>query len=379
MQGRVCQLLLVNALTCGLEVCMAAGTFYIPPLLLQAGIEERYMTMVLGVGPILGLIFVPVIGSYSDSWRGRFGRRRPFIWLLCVGVLLGLQVLPQASHLAALLYPQSPRWLEGVLLVGAACLLEFSGQACFTPLEALISDQFPGEEESRRAFSVYSLMISLGGCLGYLLPALDWSHAPTAAYLGGQEAFIYVLITLIFLTCLVSTVFISEDRWTGGERTRKGVSTLWEWDCTVEYPTLHLEHRRDYDTTKVFFSSARPSHQGESDDHTHSKPLLPPDNASPNVSLPLEREGEAVPLPQRGMCLDMAILDSAYLLSQVLPALCLGSIVQQSHSVSAYMASACFLSLLSLLCSTGVVFTRSDLHRLTGSKGDTPTLRGLKD
>ena len=69
-----------------------------------------------------------MIGSYSDSWRGRFGRRRPFIWLLCVGVLLGLQVLPQASHLAALLYPQRPRWLEGILLVGAACLLEFSGQ-----------------------------------------------------------------------------------------------------------------------------------------------------------------------------------------------------------------------------------------------------------
>ena len=39
-------------------------------------------------------------------------------------------------------------------------------QACFTPLVALLSDLFPGEEESRRAFSVYSLMISLGGCIG---------------------------------------------------------------------------------------------------------------------------------------------------------------------------------------------------------------------
>uniref|UniRef100_A0A8C7KFB4 Solute carrier family 45 member 3 n=1 Tax=Oncorhynchus kisutch TaxID=8019 RepID=A0A8C7KFB4_ONCKI len=608
MQGRVCQLLLVNALTCGLEVCMAAGTFYIPPLLLQAGMEERYMTMVLGVGPVLGLIFVPMIGSYSDSWRGRFGRRRPFIWLLCVGVLLGLQVLPQASHLAALLYPQRPRWLEGILLVGAACLLEFSGQACFTPLEALISDQFPGEEESRRAFSVYSLMISLGGCLGYLLPALDWSHAPTAAYLGGQQAFIYALITLIFLTCLLSTVFISEDRWTEGKETRKGVSVsstlspshwrsrycghpllsrtqcvrmavgwfvslcvsalprvygvcmslpavirrlfvaeLFSWMALMSFMLFYTDfmgvglyrgvpnatpgtqERLRYDEgrmgrhlldpfhllqkvaanltfsfflpcdifirfsihpfqcshrstlpsylpgvrmasvglflqclisvvcsilmerwmvllgtravyvssvillalatavmsfsksvvmvtvmaaatgytfcvlqvlpytllclyhsdKRVFFSSSksRPSHQGESDDHTNSKPLLTPDHgktplltsASPHVSLPLEREGEAIPLPQRGMCLDMAILDSAYLLSQVLPALCLGSIVQQSHSVSAYMASACFLSLLSLLCSTGVVFTRSDLHKLTGSKGDTPTLRGQKD
>lgn len=92
--------------------------------------------------------------------------------------------------------------------------------------------------------------------------------------------------------------------------------------------------------SQVFFSSSksRPSHPGDSDDHIHSKPLLPPDSVhgnrypegvnlpgapilssstSPHVSLPLEREGEPIPLPQRGMCLDMAILDSAYLLSQV--------------------------------------------------------------
>ncbi|XP_055725510.1 solute carrier family 45 member 3-like [Salvelinus fontinalis] len=563
MQGRVCQLLLVNALTCGLEVCMAAGTFYIPPLLLQAGMEERYMTMVLGVGPVLGLIFVPMIGLYSDSWRGRFGRRRPFIWLLCVGILLGLQVMPQASHLAALLYPQHPRWMERLLLAVSACLLEFSGQACFTPLEALISDQFPGEEESRRAFSVYSLMISLGGCLGYLLPALDWSHAPTAAYLGGQEAFIYALLTLIFLTCLLSTVFISEERYTrGGETIRKDdsvssalnrycahsllprpqcvrlavvrsvslcvsalprmysvcmhvpavirrlfVAELFSWMALMSFMLFYTDfmgvglyrgvpnatpgtqERLRYDEgvrmasvglflqcvtsvvcsilmerwivllgtravyvssvvllalatavmsfsksvvmvtvmaaatgytfcvlqvlpytllclyhsdRQVFFSSSksRPSHPGDSDDHIHSKPLVPPDSihihgnrypegvnlpgppllssTSPHVSLPLEREGEPIPLPQRGMCLDMAILDSAYLLSQVLPALFLGSIVQQSHSVSAYMASACSLSIMAMLCSTGVVFTRSDLHKLTGSKDSAPTLTGLK-
>lgn len=47
-QGLVWRLLMVNTLSCGLEACMAAGTVYIPPLLLQAGMEERYMTMVLG-------------------------------------------------------------------------------------------------------------------------------------------------------------------------------------------------------------------------------------------------------------------------------------------------------------------------------------------
>ncbi|XP_023853168.2 solute carrier family 45 member 3, partial [Salvelinus sp. IW2-2015] len=492
-----------------------------------------------------------------------FGRRRPFIWLLLCGDSAGPAGDSQASHLAALPLPAAPP-LDGEGPAGvSACLLEFSGQACFTPLEALISDQFPGEEESRRAFSVYSLMISLGGCLGYLLPALDWSHAPTAAYLGGQEAFIYALLTLIFLTCLLSTVFISEERYTrGGETIRKDdsvssalnrycahsllprpqcvrlavgrsvslcvsalprmysvcmhvpavirrlfVAELFSWMALMSFMLFYTDfmgvglyrgvpnatpgtqERLRYDEgvrmasvglflqcltsvvcsilmerwivllgtqavyvssvvllalatavmsfsksvvmvtvmaaatgytfcvlqvlpytllclyhsdRQVFFSSSksRPSHPGDSDDHIHSKPLVPPDSihihgnrypegvnlpgapllssTSPHVSLPLEREGEPIPLPQRGMCLDMAILDSAYLLSQVLPALFLGSIVQQSHSVSAYMASACSLSIMAMLCSTGVVFTRSDLHKLTGSKDSAPTLTGLK-
>lgn len=42
------RLVLLNSLTCGLEICVAAGITYVPPLLLEAGVEERYMTMVLG-------------------------------------------------------------------------------------------------------------------------------------------------------------------------------------------------------------------------------------------------------------------------------------------------------------------------------------------
>lgn len=42
------RLVLLNCLTCGLEICLATGITYVPPLLLEAGVEERYMTMVLG-------------------------------------------------------------------------------------------------------------------------------------------------------------------------------------------------------------------------------------------------------------------------------------------------------------------------------------------
>ncbi|XP_069046447.1 solute carrier family 45 member 3 [Lepisosteus oculatus] len=221
MRSRMVQLLLVNTLACGLEICMAAGTTYVPPLLLEAGVEERFMTMVLGLGPVLGLVFMPLIGSASDQWTGRYGRRRPFIWALCLGVLVSLIFIPQASRLASLLSLHSRGLEVGLLIVGIG-LLEFCGQVCFTPLEALVSDLFPEEEENRRAFSVYSLMISLGGCIGYLLPAINWNAGPLASYLDGQEVFTFTLLTPIFLACVLGTIFISEDVFRGEASVREG-------------------------------------------------------------------------------------------------------------------------------------------------------------
>lgn len=53
LRHRKAQLLLVNLLTFGLEVCLAAGITYVPPLLLEVGVEEKFMTMVLGESPHL--------------------------------------------------------------------------------------------------------------------------------------------------------------------------------------------------------------------------------------------------------------------------------------------------------------------------------------
>ncbi|XP_027885966.1 solute carrier family 45 member 3 [Xiphophorus couchianus] len=206
-QGR---LLLLNSLTCGLEICVAAGITYVPPLLLEAGVEERYMTMVLGIGPVLGLLFIPLIGSASDQCNSSYGRRRPFIWLLSLGVLLALFIIPNADLLAARL-PWAERTLQvGFLILGVG-LLDFCGQVCFTPLEALLSDLYRDEEDCGRAFAMFSFMVSVGGCVGYLLPAVDWSHSPLAAYLGGQAECLFSLLILIFVTSVIVTMKVSEE------------------------------------------------------------------------------------------------------------------------------------------------------------------------
>ncbi|XP_042740105.1 solute carrier family 45 member 3 isoform X1 [Lagopus leucura] len=210
LHNRRAQLLLLNSLTFGLEVCLAAGITYVPPLLLEVGVEEKFMTMVLGIGPVLGLVFVPLIGSASDHWHSSYGRRRPFIWVLCLGVLLSLFIIPHSSTLASL-FALNPRPLEIAFLILGIGLLDFCGQVCFTPLEALLSDLFQEPDNCRQAFSMYAFMISLGGCIGYLLPAIDWGASFLAPYLGGQETCLFSLLAVIFLGCVLATLFVTEE------------------------------------------------------------------------------------------------------------------------------------------------------------------------
>ncbi|KAM4572513.1 solute carrier family 45 member 3 [Odontesthes bonariensis] len=204
------RLILLNSLTCGLEICVAAGITYVPPLLLEAGVEERYMTMVLGIGPVLGLLFIPLIGSASDHCNSSYGRRRPFIWLLSMGVLLALFIIPHADVLAARLAWGGRTLQVGFLILGVG-LLDFCGQVCFTPLEALLSDLYRDEEDCSQAFAMFSFMVSLGGCVGYLLPALDWSRGLLSLYLGGQAECLFSVLILIFITSVLITMKVSEE------------------------------------------------------------------------------------------------------------------------------------------------------------------------
>lgn len=70
---------------------------------LQAFVSLPDVPLVLftGIGPVLGLLFIPLIGSASDDCNSSYGRRRPFIWMLSLGVLLALVIIPHADVLAA--------------------------------------------------------------------------------------------------------------------------------------------------------------------------------------------------------------------------------------------------------------------------------------
>lgn len=98
----------------------------------------------------------------------------------------------------------------GFLILGVG-LLDFCGQVCFTPLEALLSDLYRDEEDCGQAFAMFSFMVSLGGCIGYLLPALDWSRGLLSVYLGGQAECLFSILILIFVCSVLITMKVSEE------------------------------------------------------------------------------------------------------------------------------------------------------------------------
>lgn len=98
----------------------------------------------------------------------------------------------------------------GFLILGVG-LLDFCGQVCFTPLEALLSDLYRDEEDCGQAFAMFSFMVSVGGCVGYLLPALDWSSGLLSVYLGGQAECLFSLLIFIFISSVLITMKVSEE------------------------------------------------------------------------------------------------------------------------------------------------------------------------
>jgi solute carrier family 45 protein 1/2/4 len=87
----------LSAVVCGIEFCYAAETAFVSPILLQIGLPVMFMTWTWCLPPLIGFFLVPALGSLSDKCHTRFGRRRPFILLYSIGILIGLLLVANGN------------------------------------------------------------------------------------------------------------------------------------------------------------------------------------------------------------------------------------------------------------------------------------------
>ena len=100
-------LMRLSAIVCGIEFCYAIETAFISPLLLQFGLPVVFMTWTWCLKPLIGLFLVPALGSLSDKYYTCIGRRRPFILLYSIGILIGLLLVAYGKRNPYLFFKNS--------------------------------------------------------------------------------------------------------------------------------------------------------------------------------------------------------------------------------------------------------------------------------
>ena len=189
---------------------------YAAPLVVAAGLELKYASLVLVLSPIVGLLFQIYLGSLSDKCKCRWGRRRPFILLFTLTACLGMIFAPLAPRVASAASTTTLKSILSplgvILTVGFLFVFDFSNSALQLPSRAYLLDVTPASQTQLGNF-VYSGFIGLGSLMGYILGGINWSFLfGTEPNIVNQAQVIFIVIIALYLVSLLLTVLSVKEK-----------------------------------------------------------------------------------------------------------------------------------------------------------------------
>ncbi|XP_062848510.1 solute carrier family 45 member 4 [Trichomycterus rosablanca] len=191
----------------GREFCYAMETALVTPVLLQIGLPEQYYSLTWFLSPILGLILSPLIGSASDQCTLKWGRRRPFILALGVGVLMGVALFLNGSvvGLAVGDFPGNQP-IGIVLTVLGVVVLDFCLDALDGPIRSYLLDVADVEEQDM-ALNIHAFAAGLGGAMGYMFGGMDWTNTFLGHAFKAQEQVLFFFASIVFIISVALHLF----------------------------------------------------------------------------------------------------------------------------------------------------------------------------
>nr|XP_055040863.1 proton-associated sugar transporter A isoform X1 [Misgurnus anguillicaudatus] len=201
------ELLFNGCILFGIEFSYAMETAYVTPVLLQMGLPDQFYSLVWFISPILGFLLQPFLGAWSDRCTSRFGRRRPFIFALAIGALLGLTLVLNGRDIGSAVADTTIDHKWGIVLtVCGVVLMDFSADSADNPSHAYMMDVCSPEDQDR-GLNIHALLAGLGGGFGYIVGGINWDQTEFGRSMGGQLRVIYLFtsITLVAATAMTLT------------------------------------------------------------------------------------------------------------------------------------------------------------------------------
>ncbi|XP_070792060.1 membrane-associated transporter protein [Pituophis catenifer annectens] len=232
---RTGQLIMHSTVMFGREFCYAVEAAFVTPVLLTVGLPKSLYSFVWLISPILGFLLQPVVGSVSDNCTSRWGKRRPFILILGLLMLLGMALYLSGDALISVLVVDRGTWKTWAIIITmlGVVLFDFAADFIDGPIKAYLFDVCT-HQDKQKGLHYHALLTGLGGALGYLTGAIDWGATILGKYLGSEFHVMFFFGALVFLLCL--TVHLCSIR---------------------ESPLVHTS-----DETKILVKSSQPDQYG---------------------------------------------------------------------------------------------------------------------
>ncbi len=167
------------------------------------GLPASYASLALFIALIVDAVTDPVVGSYSDNFRSRWGRRHPFMYAaaLPLGVSIYFLFAPPALETELGLFA----WLLMFVVATRVCMTFF-----LIPWNALFAE-FSDDYQERSAIVTYRFLMAWVGGIAFSFAVYSWVFPSTAAHPMGQlnpesyATFALVLACAIVVAVLVTT------------------------------------------------------------------------------------------------------------------------------------------------------------------------------
>ncbi|KAH9828280.1 general alpha-glucoside permease-like [Teratosphaeria destructans] len=236
------QMILLTIAGIGLCFCWGTEMTYASPYLLSLGLSKSKLSLVWVAGPLSGLVMQPIIGMMSDKSTSRFGRRRPFMMLGTVLVVVCFIILGWTAEIvgAFVLREELKRDLTIALAVVDIFVLDFVINIAQSTCRALVVDTLPVEKQQLGA-AWCSRMGGVGSMLMYGIGSLDLDGIFGNSYVEGQFKKVCLVAAIAMVLAQGTTCWaVTEKVYVPDEKEKHTEQTLSATLKQIYARTLHL-------------------------------------------------------------------------------------------------------------------------------------------
>jgi solute carrier family 45 protein 1/2/4 len=148
------------------------------PILMHFGTSQIAISILWSFVPLTGFFVQPLVGYYSDRCLCVWGRRRPFVLVGGIGLVIGVVVMYWAEHIGDVFSRQARQGIS-VLIFGVDLIwISFFANMVQGPARAILGDCVP-QAQQMTANTIGSLVMSAGAMVTNLMGGLgkipeDW-------------------------------------------------------------------------------------------------------------------------------------------------------------------------------------------------------------